>query len=92
MLQARDRAQREEVKIDAVHLKCHRQTGGQIKKKLSTPASRRLIYNMPTVFCVAKYAYAERGPHILPLTHTRMFAYCHIGVSDLDKSRALKST
>lgn len=83
MLQARDRAQREEVRIDAVHLKCHRQTGGQIKKKLSSPASPRLMlmHNMLTIFCVTKYAYAEkpRGPHTLPHAYKDVYLLSHRG-------------
>ena len=70
--------QKDEVKGDAALLMYCKQTGRQVKKELSTPASHRLTHNLLIIFSVTKYAYAvkQRGPH----TH----ALCDIRVNDLD--------
>lgn len=81
----------DDVRTDAVLLTYCKQTGGQIKGTLYTPASRRLTHNPLTIFSVTKYEYAEkqRGPHTHSYLFTAKCVHCHIWVNSFCKSGAL---
>jgi len=64
-------------------LMCCEQTEGQIKRKLSTPASHRLTHNLLTIFSVTKQRSTEDPTH----SHSNLRTTVTWGWTISDKSR-----